>query len=568
MSLRSTHPQTASADVATELAGPPAEPARAELADGPHGVSWRETALVALGLAVLAALVFGTHILHRGFYYDDWENLARTRWPDTGRGYFAGIQSTWNAFGYRPALAVYLTTLYTVLDDHMALHLAWIATLAVAMSTTLYVLLRELAFRRSEASAVAALVLVFPLSDSTRLWVTAGTGSLTTSLFLIGAVLSLRAFREPDRRRSLLLHVGGVCFYVISMLFAEVAAVAIPAMFFLYAYRAGWLRALRRSVIDTLAIAGPAYYIASNSKIPQAGSGLSERITRIRTLFDQGLTAATRSLDPQLGIARRLLLGLGIVVVLAAIGYLLRGRDPVVRRELRRWVLAIPAAFVLLAAAYAIYIPADPYYVPLQPGVGNRVNVLAAVGLVVLAAAVVVLGATLIASAIPRRHRVLAAGSLAGLTLCLIGAGYVSTVRNDAARYDRAFVREQAILGLVHARLATPPHGSTIYVVGAPIFEAPGVPVFAASWDFHGAIDYVYRDRSLNGYPILPGVTFVCGTDSMYPTGGGFGPANGARYGVAFILNTVTQRIAAIRNRSTCAAEAAAAVPGPFQLEA
>jgi hypothetical protein len=567
MSLRSVHPRNESAVAVAEAEDAPARSARGGVVDR-HSVSWRETLVVAAALALLAAAVFGTHVLHRGFYYDDWDNLARTRWPDTGNGYFAGIQSTWNAFGYRPALAVYLTTLYTVFDDRMALHLAWIALLAVAMSTALYVLLRELAFRRSEAAAVAALVLVFPLSDSTRLWVTAGTGSLTTCLFLVGVVLSLRAFAEPARRRSLLLHVGGACFYLVSMLFAEVATVAIPAVFFLYLHRAGWRRALRRSIIDTIVVAGPAYYIASNSKIPQTGSDLSSRISRIRVLFDQGLTAATGSLDPHLGIARRLVLIFGIVVLLAAIGYLLRGPDPAVRRELRRWVLAIPAAFVLLAAAYAIYIPADPYYVPLQPGVGNRVNVLAAIGLVILAVAVVVLAATLIASAVPAVHRPLAAGALAGVALCLIGAGYVDTVRADAGRYDRAFTEEQAVLGLVRSRLAPPPHGSTLYMVGAPIFEAPGVPVFAASWDFHGAVDYIYGDRSLIGYPILPGVTFVCGANSMYPTGGGFGQGNGAYYGMAFMVNVTTARVTAIRNRSTCAAQAATAVPGPFQLEA
>jgi hypothetical protein len=352
------------------------------------------------------------------------------------------------------------------------------------------------------------------------------------------------------------------------MLFAEVATVAIPAVFFLYLHRAGWRRALRRSVIDALVVAGPAYYIASKSKIPQAGSDLRTRISRIRTIFDQGLTAATRALDPHLGVARWLSLLIGSVVFLAAVGYALRGPDPAVRRELRRWVLAIPAGFVLLAAAYAIYIPADPYYVPLQPGVGNRVNVLAAIGLVILAVAVVVLTATLIAAVLPAERRALAAGGIAGLALCLIGAGYVNTVRADAGRYDRAFTQEQAVLGFVHARLAPPPHGSTIYVVGAPIFEAPGVPVFAASWDFRGAVDYIYGDRSLIGYPILPGVTFVCAAHDMYPTGGGFGPGNGAHYGLAFVVNTTTQRVTAIRNRSACVAAAATAVPGPFQLEA
>jgi hypothetical protein len=223
---------------------------------------------------------------------------------------------------------------------------------------------------------------------------------------------------------------------------------------------------------------------------------------------------------------------------------------------------------VLLAAAYTIYIPADPYYVPLQAGVGNRVNVLAAIGLVVIAVAVVMLAATLIGSLVPNGRGSLVATGLASLALLLIAAGYVDRARADAGDYDRAFTSEQAVLGLVRSKLPPPPHGSTIYVVGAPIFQAAGVPVFASGWDFHGAVNYLYSDRSLIGYPILPGVTFVCGPTSVYPTGGGFGPGNGAVYGRAFLVNVTTQSVAALRDTKSCTAAAAAAVPGPYQAEA
>ena len=235
---------------------------------------------VTAGLVALGAAVFGRHVLHRGFFYDDWANLALTRWPKTGNGFFSAVHDAFNTFGYRPALTVYLPGLYTVFDDRMALHLAWIVLLGVGLSTAFYVLLRELAFPRFEAGALAALLLVFPYSDSTRLWVTAGTGSLTTLLFVIGVTVSLRAFDEQERRRSLRMHLLGLAFYLLSMLFAEVASVLPSRPCSFYAYRAGWRRALPRSLVDTVVIAVPAYYIASNSKIPQAASGLSTRISR------------------------------------------------------------------------------------------------------------------------------------------------------------------------------------------------------------------------------------------------------------------------------------------------
>jgi hypothetical protein len=535
--------------------------------ESPAGITWRELGVVLAGLTALAAAVFGTHILHKGFYYDDWDNLARTRWPLPYHGYLGAIHATWDQFGYRPALAVYITTLYTVLDDHMVLHLAWISFLAVVMSTTLYALLRELAFTRAQSGILAALVLVFPLSDSTRLWTTAGTGSLTTALFLAGALLSLRAFREADDRRRLRLHVAGAAFYLVSMLFAEVATFAIPAMFFLYLVRAGWRRALIRSAIDTIVVFGPAYYIASNSKIPQAKSDLHTRLERIRTIFDQGMSAASYSLLPQLGWPRAVAIWLGVITLAAACVYLWRGPDAVVRRRLRRWVLALPAGFAILAAGYAIYIPADPYYVPLQPGVGNRVNVLPAIGLVLLAATVVMLAATLIGAAIPRERRGIATAVLGGVVLLAIGGGYIDRARADAAAFDRAFTVEQNVLGIARLKLPPPPRGSVIYEVGAPNFEAAGVPIFAASWDFHGAIDYVYGDRTLVGYPALPGVGFICGPSSMYPVGGGYGPGNGAPYGIAYVLNVTRGTAVRIRDHATCLAQAKLVVPGPFQAE-
>jgi hypothetical protein len=564
--MTSVHLESESAGSPSPAEKPRTEP-RVGVADteGPQRPSWREIALVTAGLAALGAVVFGTHVLHRGFYYDDWANYARTRWPKNGNGFIAAVRDTFHAFGYRPMLAIYLPALYTVFGARMALHLAWILVLAIGLSTALYVLLRELAIPRLEAGAIAALVLIFPFSDSTRLWTTAGTGSLTSGLFVVGLVLSLRAFDEPDRRRSLRLHVAGASFYLFSMLFAEVASVAIPAAFVLYAYRAGWRRALPRSLIDTAVIAGPAYYIASNSTIPQAGSDLSTRISRVRALTDQSLTIATRSLDPWVSQGRNELLWLALAISAAATVYAFFGPRATVRRELRRWLLAIPVTLVGLAAAYAIYIPADPYYVPLQPGVGNRVNVLAALALVALATAVVALVATLVTAPLPETRRRLVAACLMGVALVAIGDRYARTTRADAAQYDRAFTREQSILGVLRTRLPTPPHSSMIFVVGHPIFEAPGIPVFAASWDFHGAVEYIYRDRTIRGLPILPGVTLSCGPTRVFPAT--YGPANGARYGRAYLFEVPSQQVLPLDNQKACQAAAATAVPGPFVAE-
>ena len=42
----------------------------------PFSLTKRELALASFALLVLAVIVFGSHIRHGGFYYDDWANAA------------------------------------------------------------------------------------------------------------------------------------------------------------------------------------------------------------------------------------------------------------------------------------------------------------------------------------------------------------------------------------------------------------------------------------------------------------------------------------------------------------
>src|SRR3954453_19748448 len=105
---------------------------------GPQPV---EVVVVAILLLALGAAVFGSHILNGGFYYDDWANSARTHFPG---GVVETLSAYWNLTSNRPVLVLYIPLTHWLFGQHMGLHLAWAVTLAAAMSTVLFLVLRML----------------------------------------------------------------------------------------------------------------------------------------------------------------------------------------------------------------------------------------------------------------------------------------------------------------------------------------------------------------------------------------------------------------------------------------
>src|ERR687886_437249 len=87
-----------------------------------------ETALAALGLALLAALVYGDHVVRGGFLWDDWENAGTTRFG--GGDDFLGPFDLRQA-AYRPLLQLLIPLPHLAFGDHAAPHLALALLLAV-----------------------------------------------------------------------------------------------------------------------------------------------------------------------------------------------------------------------------------------------------------------------------------------------------------------------------------------------------------------------------------------------------------------------------------------------------
>jgi hypothetical protein len=176
--------------------------------------------------------------------------------------------------------------------------------------------------------------------------------------------------------------------------------------------------------------------------------------------------------------------------------------------------------------------------------------------------AVVVLGSTLLLRGLPGWRR-LAAGLCAAGAL-LIGAGYVQDLYTHEDAWARAADESDRVLDAMVAAVPDVKTGDTLYTFGHPGSVAPGVVVFAFTWDLNGAVKLAFDDPSLIAYPIVEGVTMECGPDSVGPVGPGWSPElQGARYGRAVFVDVPTARGERIDSAAECRRAVQRFTPGP-----
>jgi hypothetical protein len=527
--------------------------------------SWRETAVVGGLLLALGAATFGSHIRDGGFHYDDWANYAYSRYSPNG-GLFGAFDVWFDLAGYRPGTALYVPLTHFVLDLHMGWHLAWAVALAAAMSACAYHALRILRVERLHAGVIAVLVLVFPYSDATRLWAVAGLTSFAVTLYLLGVICALQAFGSRGRR-AMALHAGALALFLASVLTYELLAAPVALSILLYLVRVPWRTAIRPWLAHVGAVGLVLLFVSSRTNLHEVQS-FQDQIEHARQIFDQSLTLLSQAVVPFGLPGRTAVLGLlaGIAACALLVCRLLPAAEEA-RGELRRWLLVAAGGVVAIAAGYALFVPADPYFSPGQLGIGNRVNGFAALGYVTTVYAMAMTAGWLVFRGLPRTRTW--AAVLATTASVFIAVGYVDKVDRDKANWDRAFALEQDLLNTISSKVAEPPPGSMIYLFGHPAFYAPGVPVFAAQWDLDGAVKVHYRDPSLRGLPILAGMRLLClrdGVTAQDQTVGYRGAKASVPYGRAFAVDAASRTALALDSRSACRAAERRFKPGPAEL--
>jgi len=535
------------------------------------GSSIREGAVAGAVMVAAAFAVYGIHVVRGGFISDDWAFAA-----DHER--FGGLASTARHFldtsgtlmntGGRLGTAIYFATDYTLFGSNAALHIVVALLLAALMSTGLFVVLRALGLARLHAGSIALLLLVFPAADAPRLWPSASTSQLAISLYLAGVILALRGLNASGRA-TILWHSGALACYVASLLTYEITVGGFALTILLYRLRAGWSPALRRWAVDLAVLAASLVYVKQSKPYGVAWGSLSDRIDRARAIQGEARELLTR-LGVQAGSIRVPFLVIVLLVVAAIVAAFMLPASSAVRSPLRRWLAIAAGGAVAIGAGYVSFVATDAFYMPLRPGIGNRTNIAAAAGFVVLIYALAMLVGYLVALAASfvrtaRSSAVPIGGAVAGILLVGIGALWLHQVRNDRLAWDRAETLNQRTLTVLRDRVAKPLGGSTIYTFGMPGETAPLVLPFTTSWDLTGAVRLLWHDSTLRGIPSASIVRsysgntpensgIACRKDRAQPRGFFYSAKDASPYGKTVFVDVPSGRSLIVRDRRTCQA--------------
>jgi hypothetical protein len=523
---------------------------------------WREFGLALLGLSVVAALALGPNVRHGGFFIDDWSSAAGSLQPpgspDVGSAlsYFADLTI------YRPVLVLYVPSTYFAFGMHISYYLAFAAVLAVVAAGLFYGVLRTLGVPWIHAWLIAALTIVFPWSDSTRLWATGGQVTLSIVFALAGLLIALTGLK----RRDLRWHALAAPLYLLSILTYEVALPLIASLGVLYWAQAGWREAKQRWLIDGGIAAAGGIWVGTHTV--RTASGVGGDFDHLKQILTGGKEMLGRSgwaLEPA-----HTTLVLGGITALLALGWMAYVALPERfggRRQwgLRGWVLMTGGGLAAAALGWAMFIPADPYYTPSVYGVTNRVNGLAAFGLVLTVYGALGIFGSFVGQLRPRR------GVLATVVTVLLGsvllASYTHVLRRHTQIWNTAALAQSAALRQIRAELPRLPHRTTLFTTSYPANQTLGVPILAYNLELDGMVKMEYEDMSLSAAPVVPENQLVCRADTVSLERPPEPPIT-AKYGAVRLLDLQTGRKSAPRSQRECRRVVGHYVPGPLYLSA
>ena len=532
-----------------------------------------EIAACAAVLTIVGLAYFGSHAVSGGFLMDDWSNAAKSRYlascchvGQTGEG--AGWPSQFRNMlgdgpaGYHLGLPVVVPVVHFVFGVHMGLHLLLAIMLGVGMSLAAYALMRAVGLEPLPAGVIAALALAFPWADSLRLWAMAGFNQIAVILWVIGVFAAFRGLRAASPRHAVAWHALALAIYVLAILMYELVGGLVVASFVFYLLRrASWRQALVRLPSDVV-VAYLALTYVKNNTLPRPILSVSETIEHAGQIAEQAFTVLALTAFPFGQPSRNIVVGLIVAALLAGVVAWRRSPDAAVRDRARRWLVVAVAGIAVVAAGYLTLAPAF-YGTPLDVGIENRLNMVSAFGYVAIVYAAASIAGLLIAT---QRRRPRFAPALALGLSALIAIGYYARVDTDKENYAAAYEEGQRVLdGLSRATEGSPKEGSVMFAFGQPSFIAPGVPIFAWIWDLTPAVKVHFRDPSLASFPILPGTTFKCEEEGMYPESPyGTGPGMTGVYGQAYFIDVPSGTGELITSRAQCREAQARYRPGPL----
>lgn len=458
---------------------------------------------VLLGLTALALALYLPYALKAGWYYDDWADYATFK--RAGSSWGAQFDScTASIPAGRELTCLYHVTEYHLFGDHRALYHLLAIFFLVVMAGLTYVILRRCRLPWQWAALAAGLLIVFPSSDSTRLWPTGAIGQYVIVLELLGVLVALAALQRLRRGPAIALHVGASVLFLLAMVTYEIAVPLVALNGVIYWAARRDRAALWRGAADfALAFLFVAYRLIVDPADPESG------FTVHRTLHGD----ATRAWNLVSGAwetwHETFLPGsLGTIGILALLGLtaILFARDHGIRQRLNPWLWLLLGSLAIAVAATFVFITANDVYYPQVNSTFNRVVLPASIAYVGLFVALVGLGFEIVRRFVPFRY----AAPGAVVLVLLATAIHQFRISSDHKRAWEASWSEQqiALEGYSQAVDGLPEH-SRIVGFGTPIWEDGFVPIFSAPWDLGNAINYTTSFKPALTSPLEP--TMICG---------------------------------------------------------
>jgi len=528
---------------------------RGQLIEAEHHARYRFHAAVVRDRWIVAALAVGglvlglPYALSAGFVYDDWNLVSHQILdiPVTGLYVGSGLQLSLVLEG--PMFGANAHLYYVVA--------ALVFSLAVV---ALYVALRALRVARICALMASTLLLAFPAADSGRLWYTATlTVALAALLAMFGMAAGSRWVENRTRSRmwlaaSLLLWAGAIFCYFSVVVLMLLPVTLVP----LSPHRRKTLLNLGMNLVVgvvCLAIILP----SSLTSQYHANWALSAYPSRALALWIAGYQFLV--VGP-FGRVTVVALALGLVAAcLAGFSHVILGRGRRLPRRapthVRRNLAALGLLLIGTLAAWTPLIPANAYYTPSTLGVGNRVNGLAQIFLLTAVAVLVTTVAGLAGRLL--RQPIVATATAAGLAVLLLANSLPQTITHAEGYSDAATIRN-SILTLVAELGPAPRPGTTLLLGDYDEYDTQNwVPVFASIWDFNGAVQILYRDPTLSGYPVLPVLSCTSNGLSGLPNASSDVPYNN------LVFVDVGRHLRAdVHNQATCATLLPALLARPY----
>jgi hypothetical protein len=473
----------------------------------------------AVFIVVVAALpaLFYTHRL--GFYLDDHLLLGvmSTSQDQSVRGLFDALTAADPKAQLRPVVYLLIAAEFRLFGANPLPYHLVLAALVPVTALALYAVLLRLRLPRHVAVATPVLFASAPHYSSAKLWPIVFSPALTLTLALISVYAGLRAVTA--NRSRMWLWLAAACAAMVTSIFMYEITLPLFAVVALFHWFQAWREAGRwrytAGVLTGL--------LAGVLVLKVAAAARVGRETSYGIGYDDGFLhhmgyVVSGAIKVNFGtygiglpyvvawtVANRLTLAAVVaasVVGAAVFAYFARGPAMRVdelpsRRGRPGWLHLAAAGVATVVVGYALFLTGANVFFT-SAGIDNRVNIIAAVGMVLVALALIQRGLQLFS---PCRRSTAFAAAVA--VLAAVGTFITTTI---GGYWQEAAGRQRDVLSGLRAALPQDPTGITVILDGTCPEVGPGI-VFTSHYDLGGALQTIYREPSLEGVVITPAVT-------------------------------------------------------------